>query len=145
MGGKLTWLILVATGAVALLAGIDALRGSGSPAQATPPTQTTTDARATTPEQVETDPPAPATFSLAEFDAAMRERFDALGHEPRWYGHITGMKVAHESLKVATDLDPDHSETATKICSAVIKFAFDFGLESVVVFASDGRTGGGCA
>ena len=104
----------------------------------------------TTTEQVETEPPGQATVDIAEFRAAIEESFGASGYETSWYGHVTGMKMAHGRLEIATNLDPVRDqETARMVCLAAIRFALDTevgdGIETAAVFASDGKPLGGCA
>jgi hypothetical protein len=101
---------------------------------------------ATTTEQVETQP----TVDIAKFRAAIEESFGASGYETSWYSHVTGMKMAHgRQLEIATDVDPEDSETAMAICSAAINFALNSeageGIETAHVFGSDGAPIGGCA
>ena len=105
---------------------------------------------ATTIEQVESGPPAQPTVDVARFRAAIEESFGASGYETSWYGHVTGMKMAHGRLEIATDVDPESDpETAMTICSAAVNFALNSeageGIESAAVFGSDGAPLGGCA
>jgi len=100
----------------------------------------------TTTEQVETRP----TVDIAKFRAAIEESFGASGYERSWYGHVTGMKMAHGRLEIATDVDPESDpEAAMTICSAAVNFALNSeageGIESAAVFGSDGAPLGGCA
>ena len=91
-------------------------------------------------------PPVTTTEQVA----AIEESFGASGYETSWYGHVTGMKMAHGRLEIATNLDPVRDqETARMVCLAAIKFALDSevgdGVETAAVFASDGTPLGGCA
>ena len=105
---------------------------------------------ATTTEQVETEPPAQPTVDMAAFRDAIEERFGASGSETSWYSHVTGMKMAHGRLEIATNLDPPgDEEDARMVCLAAIRFAFDSeagdGIETATVFGSDGAPLGSCA
>ncbi len=104
---------------------------------------------ATTTEQVETEPPVQPTVDIAEFRAAIEESFGASGYETSWYGHVTGMKMAHGRLEIETDVDPLDQETARMVCSAAVAFALNNeagdGIETATVFGSDGVPLGSCA
>ena len=106
---------------------------------------------ATTTEQVESEPPAQPTVNIAEVRAAIEESYGTPpGYETTWYDHVTGMKMAHGRLEIATNVDPRRDpEAAMIICSGVINFAINSeagdGIETAAVFGSDGVQLGTCA
>ncbi len=105
---------------------------------------------ATTTEQVETRLAAEPTVDVAKFRAAIEESFGASGYETSWYGHVTGMKMAHGRLEIATNLDPDsEQETPRTVCLAAINFALHSeagdGIETATVLGSDGAPIGTCS